>query len=194
MEKKQKLLTYGKYYQLIEGIKYFQSEQTVLRFEVSRILLGTFAIIGALYFAGLHLNHFYPLRISIGVPWLAMLLIHTRMIEDLIIKERLRIASFSRALKLENENAWLPKYNTKMFHDGMKEHHGSGHRKVKYYLGCSAILMLISALSLVFSGMIKNYLFLSIILILFVCFYFFYYKYIIRWVGKTTEMISRLRD
>lgn len=193
MEKNQKLLTYGKYYQLIEGIKYFQSEQTVIRFEVSRILLGTFAIIGALYFAGLHLNHFYPMRISIGVPWLAMLLIHTRMIEDLIIKERLRIASLSMALKLEEEYDWLPKYNTKMFHEGKKEHHGSGHRKVKYYLGCTAILMFISTFSLIFSNIIKNYLFLIIILSFLAIFYFFYYKCVIRWVGRTSEMISRLR-
>ncbi|MCB1115808.1 MAG: hypothetical protein KDK71_04990 [Chlamydiia bacterium] len=187
------LLTYGKYYQLIEGIKYFQTEQTIIRFEVSRILLGTFVIIGALYFAGVHLSHFHPMRISIIVPILAIILIHTRMIEDLIIKERLRISSFAQAIKLEQEHDWLPKYNTNMFHHGVKEHHGSGHRKVKYYLGCIGILMLISATSFCLSDLTKNYYILSLFILLYVGIYTLYYRLTIVWVGKTSSMISKLK-
>lgn len=140
-----KLITYGEYCKLIDGIKYFHEEQTEIRFETSKILLGTFAVLGIVFFSGAAIPIFQPALLGIAIPVVASVLVSINMILDLIIRERLRLACFSEALIMEKDYNWLPQFHIRMESDG--EIHGSGHKKFKFYLGCIAILSFVSAIS-----------------------------------------------
>lgn len=196
-----RLIIYGEYFQFIESVKYYQLEQMYLRFKVSKILMGTFAVIGAFFFFEVHINHFRPLIACTIIPFFAALLIITIMREYLIVKERLRLSDFICSKSLEGRFHWLPKFHTKMQNPGTKTFHGSVDRKANYYLGCIFILYIVSMISLILNINVHLLANQSGKLILLICTFAFYflaswitYYLIIKSVKTTQSFVDAIEE
>lgn len=146
LSEEQKLLIYGVYSKLIEGIKHFDGIQTTYRVVSSTLLL---AIIGAIGFLFSSMLTEFPINKLIGVIAICfsgIAGITALGFLDLIFQERLVVSNFIEALKFEKKYEWLPQVHHKMIHGGT--HHGSPTKKSLYYIGCSSCLFMIATLSL----------------------------------------------
>lgn len=188
------LLVFDEYCQLIDGIQYFHDEQTELRFLTSKILLGTFTIVGAIFFTQIQVAHVQNLIIAAVIPILSIGVITVNLAQDLIVKERLRLACLSEALKLEKKNEWLPPFHRLMIHHQSKKYHGSGHKKLAYYLGCILILSILSAVALAFTPIFSNWISIASIFLSYTIFVIFYIIIAHKLVRKGHDILKELDD
>jgi hypothetical protein len=139
LEKPNRLEIYASYCEQIDGIKYIDNEQTSDRIVTSQIMLGTFAIMGIALFSHIHIGHIAPLLLAILIPLVSTIWITTKFIADLGVKERLRLAFFSEAKRLEEKHDWLPRFHCKIVADDIYYRIGSSHKRSSYYfaiVGC----------------------------------------------------------
>jgi len=147
LSEEEKLLIYGVYAKLIEGIKHFDGIQTTYRMMSSTLLLAIVAAIGFLFS---RMATEFPVNRLIGV--IAVCVsgiagITTLGFLDLVFQERLVVSNFVEALKFEKTYKWLPQVHHRMVHGGT--HHGSPTRKALFYIGCSTCLFIIAGSALV---------------------------------------------
>lgn len=188
------LLVYGEYSKLINEIKYIHLEQTEHRFETSKILLGTFAIIGALLFTKIQFGHLQALVIAALFPFLGVFLIFTQLGLDLAIKERLRLSCFFEAFNMERKYKWLPKFHTLMIDQEDGHYHGSGHKKINYYLGCIGILLSLSLINFILFFQTKSVFIIAGMAVATACIYLIIRYLLIKIVGTSTDIMRQMKS
>ena len=185
---------YAEFSKIIDLIKYFENKQDVYRYRTSQYMLGAFAIVGALYFTKIGVAHSVPLIATIIVPWLAVVLIFTLLRLDLVQYEQLRLSALSEAIRLETEHSWLPPFHRRLIDEDTGAHHGSGHKKVNFYLGVSLILMLTSALSLSLLPMASTWYFRTGIAVGTLGIFYLYRMMVLKVVPDASEVMKRIKD
>jgi hypothetical protein len=145
MKDEDPVLVYGVYSKLVEGIKHFDSIQTTYRTLASTLLLSCFVAIGFLFSTK---ATSLPIDRAVGSVIVAIMgigIVTIIFCVDLLFQERLLIANFVEAVKLERQHAWLPRAHMRIM--GKGNHAGSPNRKVFFYIGCGGCLFLIIAVS-----------------------------------------------
>jgi hypothetical protein len=166
------------YSKLVDGIQFFHDEQTEHRFMSSKILFGTFAIIGVLFYTKIQLSHVPVLLLSATVPLLTIVLITINFALDLIVKERLRLSCFLEAVKYERKYSWIPPFHLLMIESSKQKYYRAGYKKGTFYIGCASILMILSSISIAMMPQFSDSISRTIIaIVLFICI-FFYRKFI----------------
>lgn len=146
LNEEDKLMVYGIYTKLIEGIKHFDGVQATYRMMTSTLLLAIFAAIGFLFS---RMATEFPVNRLIGVVAICIFGISgitTLGFLDLVFQERLVVSNFVEALKFEKKYRWLPQVHHRMIHNGT--HHGSPARKAIFYIGCATCLFIIAGTAL----------------------------------------------
>lgn len=188
-----KELILTEYQKLIEGIEYFHGEQTEHRFIASKLLLGTFAIIGTLFYTKIDEIHLPVLLLSALAPLLTILLITINFSLDLVVKERLRLCCFLEAIKYEKKHSWLPPFHLLMIDSSEEKYYRAGYKKGSYYIGCVMILMIVSAISFAIIPEFSSTFSRSIILFLLIIGFLFYRKFINKY-SRHTDLLKEIHD
>lgn len=191
-KKEDSLLIYGEYSKLIETIKNLDTEQTRYRYATSQYMLGSFAVIGILYFTKLNIEHFAPLVVGIAIPWLAILLITPNLMFDLALLEKLRLSCLSEAILYEKKYNWLPNYHRCLVDEETGRHHGGAHQKINFYLGIVFFEMLISALSICILILNKALWMMLIPLAIVVIPFLLYRLFVLKAVGESEKILHNL--
>lgn len=187
---KNNLLAYGVYTKHIEAIKHYDGIQTKFRSLTSTLLLGIFAATGFLF---TFQDQILPVHIIAVVACLCLLGIGAVTIFcllDLVFQERLIIANFIEALKLEEKYKWLEPIHHNMIHKGV--HFSSPSKKVIFYIGCGLFLFFLFSLSLYYYVKSFNNPYLLFIPFLFlIIFSLLYSTILIRVTGKLDVLIKK---
>lgn len=181
------------YSKLVDGIQFFHDEQTEHRFMSSKILLGTFAIIGVLFYTKIQVSHLPVLLLSATIPLLTIVLITINFALDLIVKERLRLSCFLEAVKYERKYSWIPPFHLLMIDSSTKKYYRAGFKKGSFYIGCSSILMVLSSISIAMMPQFSSFIYRGLLTIGLILSLFFYRKFINK-ASSHTDIIKEINN
>jgi len=143
-EDKEKIIIYGMYCNYIREIKHYDSIQTHFRLLASTILLAAFAAIGFVFstrMSALPFERSFVVLIIMAISSVTLIIFWNI---DLVFYEKQLVSHFAEALKLENENDWLPKVHHNMLFGKHKKDRPSN--IVYYYIGCICSIIFITGL------------------------------------------------
>jgi len=188
--KDKKLRIFGVYIRIIDAIKHYDGVQTTYRTLSSTLLLSAFAAIGFLFSskaAKLPFDKFIGV-LFVCVTGLGALTI--LCVLDLFFQERLLIANFIEAIKLERDNKWLPTIHHDMLHNGIR--HSAPNRKVFFYIGCSSCLIIFAGASLIYLFYSASLSLIILISLLIVFFIIFYSYFLLKITGRFDSLIKKI--
>lgn len=191
MAKENKLVIYQKYSELLDGIFVYQNQQIDLREMCLQILIGTFILVIGLLFIKVDISGQAILTMSALFPFLALIIITVNLVIDLVYKERLKLAFISEALRLEKTYSWLPKFHISLVEDH-KEFNSAANGQIIYYLGSSALMLLMSAISLSINPIFSYFWQKILILLVYFCVYLLYHWFMSKIVKKTETILGML--
>lgn len=148
MTEENKFLVFEQYAEILDTIFNYQEQQVELRSVCSKIMIGTFALVGGLLFAKVDITDRQLFMLSAVFPFLSLMIVTISLVNDLFYKERLKLAFFSEALRLEREYNWLPQFHLYLLESSKKRLAANG--QIVFYFGNVALLFLISGLSLTY--------------------------------------------
>ncbi len=193
MAKENRLLIYEKYSEILDAVFTYQDQQVDLREMCLKIMLGTFALVGGLLFIKVDISSQALLIMSASFPILSLIIVTVNLVMDLVYKERLKLAFISEALRLEKTYSWLPKFHISLMAQNTKSHLAAS-GQIIYYLGSSALLMLMSAISLSIDPIFSSILSRVIILFMYLFLYILYQLLMSRLVKKTELVLEMFKD
>ena len=173
---------------LISGIFHYQNQQIEIKIIGLKIILGTFAIIGLLFFANINLSNIWLIIFCSIIPFFSLIFITGCFFQDLIYKEKLKLSFFLEAQKLEKENKWLFDFHNCLLVEENSNFLHSIPKQIVFYLGNGGVLIVISMFLFCFLIKEINMILISIIIGASFLFYIFYAFFLSYHVYKTKKM------
>lgn len=192
MNKENKLEIYEKYSEILDGIFYYQDQQIDLRTMCSKIMLGTFALVGGLLFAKIEISSSQLLILNVIFPFLSLIVVTAQLFTDLIYKERLKIAFVSEAVRLEKTYNWLPKFHLYLMKNNKTKLAADG--QIIFYFGNVALLLLLSSISALLLPEFKSIFSKCAIILIYLIAYISYHTVFSKLVKKTKQILSMIEN
>lgn len=139
--------TYNEYSSCVNGVFYYQNQQIDLRTIGIKILLGTFAFLGYLYFYNIGLDKLSINILSSLLPLLSFFWMIIIMKNDLIYREGLKIGFFDAAIDFEKKHRWIPSFHSCLISE-TASNHNPGMRQGMFYFISLIILLGLSLLGI----------------------------------------------
>ncbi|NGX47318.1 MAG: hypothetical protein K1000chlam3_00691 [Chlamydiae bacterium] len=140
---------YNEYSSSVNGIFYYQDQQIELRTICIKILLGTFAILGVLFYHNIFMDDSIYLYIFSITPVLSLLIVLNLLFQDLVYREGLKIGFFSEAINLEKNHPWIPAFHRCLVSEG-DIHQKPGAKQAFFYFISIVILLILSIVGVSF--------------------------------------------